>query len=66
LRIARILQNGKETFVIINQDNKSVTRDEIIDQLGLVLPLDAEDFYSTDMPNISEIMFYLNYRFVME
>jgi 2-keto-4-pentenoate hydratase/2-oxohepta-3-ene-1,7-dioic acid hydratase in catechol pathway len=44
MRIARILQNGKETFAIINQDNKSVTRDEIIDQLGLVLPLDAEDF----------------------
>jgi len=45
LRIARILQqDGKETFGIINQNDKVVTRDEIIDQTNLILPHDAEDF----------------------
>ena len=44
MKIARILQNSKETFGIINQNGKVVTREEIIDQTNLILPYDAEDF----------------------
>jgi len=44
LRLARILQNDKETFAILNENGKGITRDEIIDQLNLFLPYDLEDF----------------------
>ena len=44
MKVAKILQNGKETFTIINQNGKAVTRDEIIEQTGLVLPMDSEEF----------------------
>lgn len=44
MRIARILQEGKETFAVINENGMGITRDEIIDQLSLFLPFDLEDF----------------------
>jgi 2-keto-4-pentenoate hydratase/2-oxohepta-3-ene-1,7-dioic acid hydratase in catechol pathway len=44
LRIARVIQNSKETFAIIGHNGKVVTRDEISEQASLVLPPDAEDF----------------------
>jgi 2-keto-4-pentenoate hydratase/2-oxohepta-3-ene-1,7-dioic acid hydratase in catechol pathway len=38
------LQNDKETFAIMNEGGKGITRDEIIDQLNLFLPYNLEDF----------------------
>jgi 2-keto-4-pentenoate hydratase/2-oxohepta-3-ene-1,7-dioic acid hydratase in catechol pathway len=44
LKIARILQDGKDTFAIVDGNSKAITRDEIIDQIDLILPSDSEDF----------------------
>ncbi len=44
MRVASIMQNGQETFMIINREGKAVTRDEIVKQTGLVLPSDLEQF----------------------
>jgi 2-keto-4-pentenoate hydratase/2-oxohepta-3-ene-1,7-dioic acid hydratase in catechol pathway len=44
LKIARIMQNGKDTFAIVNENSKAITRDEIVDQIKLSLPSDSEDF----------------------
>jgi 2-keto-4-pentenoate hydratase/2-oxohepta-3-ene-1,7-dioic acid hydratase in catechol pathway len=44
LRVAKITQNGKTTFAIVNPHDKFVTREEIIGQTGLNLPIDSEDF----------------------
>jgi 2-keto-4-pentenoate hydratase/2-oxohepta-3-ene-1,7-dioic acid hydratase in catechol pathway len=44
LKIARIMQDGKETFAIVNENSKATTRNEIIDQIKLSLPSDSEDF----------------------
>ena len=44
MRIARILYRNHETFMIINEEGKSITRDEIVRQLGLAVPSDLEEF----------------------
>jgi 2-keto-4-pentenoate hydratase/2-oxohepta-3-ene-1,7-dioic acid hydratase in catechol pathway len=44
LKIARILQYGQETFAIVNENRKAITRDEIIDQTDLILPSEIEEF----------------------
>jgi hypothetical protein len=44
LKIARILQYGQETFAIVDENGKVITRNEIIDQTDLILPSDIEEF----------------------
>jgi 2-keto-4-pentenoate hydratase/2-oxohepta-3-ene-1,7-dioic acid hydratase in catechol pathway len=44
LKIARILQYGQETFAIVNENGKAITRNEIIDETDLNLPSDIEEF----------------------
>jgi hypothetical protein len=44
LRVASILQDGQQTFTILNTEGEVVTRDEIVKQTGLVLPSDLEQF----------------------
>lgn len=44
MKIARILQHEQETFAVVNEKNKAITRDEIVNQTGLVLPADMEQF----------------------
>jgi 2-keto-4-pentenoate hydratase/2-oxohepta-3-ene-1,7-dioic acid hydratase in catechol pathway len=48
MRVARILQHGQETFAIINENGKAITRDELIDQTDLILPFDVEEFLFAD------------------
>ena len=42
MKVASILQNGQQTFMIVNTEGKTVTREEIVKQTGLVLPSDLE------------------------
>ena len=44
MKIARILQNEQETFVVVNEKSKAITRDEIMNQTDLFLPSDIEQF----------------------
>jgi hypothetical protein len=44
LKIARILQGTQETFAIVTENGKVITRDELMDQIGLLLPFDLEQF----------------------
>jgi 2-keto-4-pentenoate hydratase/2-oxohepta-3-ene-1,7-dioic acid hydratase in catechol pathway len=44
LKIARILQGTQETFAIVTENGKVITRDELINQIGLLLPFDLEQF----------------------
>ena len=44
MKIARILQYGQETFAIVNENGKAITRNEIIDETDLNLPSDIEEF----------------------
>ena len=44
MKIARILQGTRETFAIVTEDGNAITRDELINQTGLTLPLDIEQF----------------------
>ena len=44
MKIARILQYGQETFAIVNENGKAITRNEIIDETDLNLPSDMEEF----------------------
>ncbi len=44
MRIARIIQDGKNTFAIVNKNDKAITKDEMNDQLNLILPQEPEDF----------------------
>jgi hypothetical protein len=39
------MQNGQESFIIINREGKTVGRDEIVKQIGLVLPPDLGTVY---------------------
>jgi 2-keto-4-pentenoate hydratase/2-oxohepta-3-ene-1,7-dioic acid hydratase in catechol pathway len=44
LKIARIIQGGQETFAIVTEMGNAITRDELINQIGLLLPSDLEQF----------------------
>jgi 2-keto-4-pentenoate hydratase/2-oxohepta-3-ene-1,7-dioic acid hydratase in catechol pathway len=44
LRIARIIEDGQETFAIVAGKGNAITRNEIINQIGLALPFDLEQF----------------------
>ncbi len=44
MKVASIMQNGQETFIIINREGKAVRRDEIVKQIGLAFPSDLEQF----------------------
>ena len=44
MKVASIIQNGQESFIIINREGKAVGRDEIVTQIGFVLPPDLEQF----------------------
>jgi 2-keto-4-pentenoate hydratase/2-oxohepta-3-ene-1,7-dioic acid hydratase in catechol pathway len=44
LKIARILQDAQETFAIISENGYAITRDELINQTGLIFPFDVEQF----------------------
>jgi 2-keto-4-pentenoate hydratase/2-oxohepta-3-ene-1,7-dioic acid hydratase in catechol pathway len=44
LKIARIIEDGQETFAIVAGKGNAITRNEIINQIGLVLPFDLEQF----------------------
>lgn len=44
MKVASIVQNGQQSFMIINPEGKVVTREEIVKQTGLVLPFDLEQF----------------------
>jgi 2-keto-4-pentenoate hydratase/2-oxohepta-3-ene-1,7-dioic acid hydratase in catechol pathway len=44
LKIARILRGTQETFAIVNETGNAITRDELINQIGLLLPFDIEQF----------------------
>jgi hypothetical protein len=41
----RILLGTQETFAIVIENGKVITRDELINQIGLLLPFDLEQFY---------------------
>ncbi|PWU80018.1 MAG: 2-keto-4-pentenoate hydratase [Candidatus Nitrosopolaris wilkensis] len=62
MRVARIIQNGQETFMIINH-GRGITRDEIEKQKGLVLPSELEQFlFSNEYgqrlnDNLSKLLF---------
>lgn len=67
MKVARILQNGKETYALVNPDGSMVaTRDAIAKRTGLSLPASVEDFlfaghaekvkaYEARLPYASEI-----------
>jgi hypothetical protein len=44
LKIVRILQGGQDTFAIVTENGRAITRDELINQIGLLLPFDVEQF----------------------
>lgn len=44
MNIARILQGEQETFAIVTEKCAAITREELINQTGLLLPLDLEQF----------------------
>jgi 2-keto-4-pentenoate hydratase/2-oxohepta-3-ene-1,7-dioic acid hydratase in catechol pathway len=44
LKIARILEYGQETFAIVTEKGNAITRNELINQTGLRLPSDLEQF----------------------
>ena len=44
MKIARILQGTQETFAIVTEDGNAITRDELVNQIGLLLPFDIEQF----------------------
>jgi 2-keto-4-pentenoate hydratase/2-oxohepta-3-ene-1,7-dioic acid hydratase in catechol pathway len=44
LKIARIIQDGQETFAIVTEKGNAITRNELINQVGLLLPYDLEQF----------------------
>ena len=44
MRIARIIEDGQETFAIVAGKGNAITRTEIINQIGLALPFDLEQF----------------------
>jgi hypothetical protein len=44
LKIVRILQGGQDTFAIVTENGRAITRDELISQIGLLLPFDVEQF----------------------
>jgi 2-keto-4-pentenoate hydratase/2-oxohepta-3-ene-1,7-dioic acid hydratase in catechol pathway len=44
LKIARILEYRQETFAIVTEKGNAITRDELINQTGLHLPSDLEQF----------------------
>jgi 2-keto-4-pentenoate hydratase/2-oxohepta-3-ene-1,7-dioic acid hydratase in catechol pathway len=44
LKIARIIEDGQETFAIVAGKGNAITRNEIINQIGLALPFDLEQF----------------------
>ena len=44
MRIARIIEDGQETFAIVAGKGNAITRNEIINQIGLALPFDLEQF----------------------
>ncbi len=44
MRVARILNRDHETFTIINEEGKTITRDEIVRQFRLAVPSDLEEF----------------------
>ncbi|HEY6884394.1 MAG TPA: hypothetical protein VI278_10190, partial [Nitrososphaeraceae archaeon] len=48
MNIARMLQYGQETFAIVNENGKAITRDELVDQTDLILPIEVEEFLFTD------------------
>ena len=44
MKIARILQGGQDTFAIVTESGKGITRDELTNQTGLLLPSNLEQF----------------------
>ena len=44
MKIARIIQDGQETFAIVTEKGNAITRNELINQVGLLLPYDLEQF----------------------
>ena len=44
MKIARIPQGTEETFAIVTEHGNAITRDELINQIGLLLPFDIEEF----------------------
>ena len=44
MKIARILEYGQETFAIVTEKGNAITRNELINQTGLRLPSDLEQF----------------------
>lgn len=48
MKVARILQYGQETFAIVNENGKAITRDELVDQTDINLPFGVEEFLFAD------------------
>jgi 2-keto-4-pentenoate hydratase/2-oxohepta-3-ene-1,7-dioic acid hydratase in catechol pathway len=48
MKVARILQYGQETFAIVNENGKAITREELVDQTDLLLQLEVEEFLFSD------------------
>lgn len=48
LKLARIIDGAKESFIIVKSRNMVITRDEIVEQTGLIVPLDLERFLFSD------------------
>lgn len=44
MKIARIVRDGQESFMIINEDGKTITADEIVRNLQMAMPGGLEEF----------------------